>query len=177
MICQSLVLLAVTATLAMQSLGDAARKEAERRKALQEQGVEAKVIDAANPRDLARNGNVTVSSPAAGSARASPPAVRTAKPDVRVRSVIQKLDRDIRQVEDRLGALRRKADAERWAPPRAGPVARRGSALPNEEKIREDIAGLELKLKRLREDRLDAYNDARKAGLLPGEIDGKGITP
>jgi hypothetical protein len=36
---------------------------------------------------------------------------------------------------------------------------------------------LELKLKRLRQDRLHVYDAALRSGFLPGEIDGKGITP
>ncbi len=177
MTCHGVVVLVLGALLVPQSLGDLARKEAERRRALEEQGVAAKVIDGTNGRELAPGGNVTVSSPVPGAVRARSLDVRGAKPDTRVRGVIQKLDRQIRQAEDRLRALRLKADAERWAPPRVGRIVQRGAALPNEEKIREDIAELELKLKRLREDRIDAYNNARKAGLLPGEIDGKGITP
>jgi len=34
---------------------------------------------------------------------------------------------------------------------------------------------LEAKLKRLKQERLEAYETGRKAGYLPGELDGKGI--
>lgn len=161
-----------------QSLGEAARKEAERRKALDEQGIKAKVFDTSNPAFVPPNGNISVST---GLPRKEPPSKKsdtpTARASPRFRTAIQKLDREIRISEDRLKTLGRQAQAERWAPPRTGKVPRRGTAVQNEEKIREEISELELKLKRLREERLEVYNEARKAGLLPGEIDGKGIIP
>ena len=163
---------------AAQSLGEAARKEAARRKALDEQGVQARVIEVSDPSQLAPGGNLCVSSAPPPSAvrpgRAENPAPKSGS---RARLAIQKLDRDIRATEDRLSTLRRQAEAERWAPPRTGKTVRRGGAVQNEERIREEISDLDLKLKRLRQQRLETYNDARRAGLLPGEIDGKGLIP
>jgi hypothetical protein len=87
------------------------------------------------------------------------------------------VDREIRQVEDRLALLTRRLEDQKRAPP---PVSRRSlpaAVPPAEQKLRRDIEDLQLKLKQLHAERLDAYNSARKAGLLPGEIDGRGITP
>jgi hypothetical protein len=165
------------ALILLQSLGEAARKEAERRKALEEQGISGKVIEAHDPARMASQGNISLSSPPPASARPRAADRPTGKSNERVRNAILKLDREIRQAEDRLASLRRQAQAERWAPPRAGKVVRRGGAVQNEERIREEISELELKLKRLREQRLETYDGARKSGMLPGEIDGKGIIP
>jgi hypothetical protein len=164
--------------ISLQTLSEAARREAERRKALDEQGIRAKVVDASTPAQDPAAGNLSIST---GLPRNTPPVSKrsdsAAKASPGVRASIRKLDREIKLTEDRLRTLRRQAEAERWAPPRAGKVTRRGTAVQNEERIREEISELETKLNRLREERFQIYDDARKSGLLPGEIDGKGIIP
>jgi uncharacterized protein (UPF0335 family) len=43
--------------------------------------------------------------------------------------------------------------------------------------LREEIEDLELKLKRLQQERSEVYAEGKKAGFLPGELSGKGIIP
>jgi len=43
--------------------------------------------------------------------------------------------------------------------------------------MQDQILELQSKLKRLRQERLDIYEAGKKAGFLPGELDGKGIIP
>jgi hypothetical protein len=171
-------LLFAPAGWAVQSLGELGRKEAERRKTLDEQGVRGKVIETQDPSKLAPNGNVSVSKPEPGS---RPPRLRAnaagSRSSSSIRNTIQKLDREIRGVEDRLSLVRQRAQSERWAPPPVGRISRSGSSAASEQRMRNEIQELELKLKRLQRERLEKYDAARRAGYLPGEIDGKGITP
>ena len=155
-----------------QSLSEAARREAERRRLLEEKGVTAKVISEIPASAAAAS--VTTSAPAysrtpstAGSGKATAPALKSC------RSTIERLDRQIREARDRLELLRgrldaaRKEDSELWRPSRT--AASRGKA----QQVREQVADAETRLSRLREDRLAAWDRCRRAGFLPGEIEGR----
>jgi len=161
-----------------QSLADAARKEAERRRQLAEQGVEGKVIEA-NGSGQRSTGSLTTFNPGAGQS-ARPGTVKEAKNRASLstyRNQLRKLDREILECEERQSLLRRQAEAERWSLPKSG---RRGGAAGSEsprEKLLRQAEELEARLKRLRRQRLEVREDARKAGYLPGEIDGKAVAP
>ncbi len=161
-----------------QSLAEAARREAERRKALEEHGIEGKVIDAETlPRP-----------PSADQPRSRPP--EHAKPRASgepvtgrrthagsYRSVLARIDNEIRRCEERLAVLRLRHEAEKFALPRVGRNAANRTVVGSRERIYWQIQETESKLKRLREERLGAYDAGKKAGFLPGELDGHGIVP
>jgi hypothetical protein len=164
--------------LAAQDLGELARREAQRRAGIEAQGgADRKIVQA----DLERarpGGNVTTFSVPALRTPA-PPAPRPAggRTAERYRSALQRLDRQIASVEDRIGALRARAEAEKWEIRRAG---RSGSRAPAERappKRELAIREQEVKLRRLRQERFETYDAGRRAGFLPGELDGKGIVP
>lgn len=163
-----------------QSLGELGRKEAERRKNLEERGVQCKVIEGGDPARLARNGNLSTSAPARGkrnnTASVSPRSAAS-RSVASFRTALQRLDRQIRQLEDRVSLLDRRAQTERWAPPPVGRISRSGVSAGSEQRIRHEIEDLEIRLRSLKAERLETYDAARRAGFLPGEIDGKGINP
>ncbi len=174
----ALICLTHVGLAAPQSLAEAARKEAQRRKALEQQGVEGKVVSA-GPAPAARTAE-----PAATERRATPRAgadqaglSRTRVSLRSLRTALQKLDRDIRQSEDRLSSLRARMEAEKWKLPKVGRSSRVSASSSAGERLRVQIQDLEAKLKRLRSERYDTYEAGRKAGYLPGELDGKGIVP
>ena len=161
-----------------QSLAEAALKEAERRKLLEKQGIEGKVIRS-DAGQLAPNANLTQSSPL-------PPVRKAAIPSSNdknraslqsLRKTLQKLDREIRKGEDRLEMLRTKLHDERWALPKVGRISSSTNSSDTQDRLRAQIQELELNLKYLRQERLETYGNGRKAGYLPGELDGKGIIP
>ncbi len=174
----ALICLTQVGLAAPQSLAEAARKEAERRKALEQQGVEGKVVTAA-PAPAARRAEPTAPerrvTPRSGADQAESPRSRVSlRP---LRTALQKLDRDIRQGDERLSGLRARLEAEKWKLPRVGRSSRVSANSSASEKLRSQIQELEAKLKRLRNERYDTYETGRKAGYLPGELDGKGIVP
>lgn len=161
-----------------QSLAEAARKEAERRKALEQQGVEDKVIRA-NPAPEAPGGNRGMPAPAPPS-HGSPSRGRSSKSQASlqlIRTTLQKLDREIQLGEDRLALLRTRMESEKWQLPKVGKVSRGSNNASARERLRFQIQELEAKLKHWRRERLETYETGRKAGFLPGELDGKGIVP
>jgi hypothetical protein len=165
--------------LCMQSLADIAREEAERRKLLEQQGIEGKVVegDAAH---LAPNGNLTVSTVASTGSKKPSSQISSQKDKASLRSfrsALQKLDRAIRKDEDRLKSLRARLQAERWAPPKIGRVSSRDQTTDSQDRLKSEIEELQISLKRLREERFEIYESGKKAGFLPGELDGKGIVP
>jgi len=150
--------------LSLQSLSELAKKEAERRKLLDQQGIEAKRID---QRDLSGRGNVTLSSP--------PPKVPSTEPEKkpsleRYRTQLRNLDSGIRRDEERLASLRKRLEIEKDAPVRLGRRGRSTTVETATKRLENQILELEIRLKRLREDRLKTYDAARKAGFLPGEL-------
>jgi hypothetical protein len=171
---------APAALRASQSLADAARKEAERRKSLQSQGIEGKVIKGDDPSHLAPEGNISTSSlPALSPSRAPKRAEAAAsrRSLISYQIELQKIDRQIRQTEERLNLVRARAQAERWTPLRSGKAVRSTNGGSSLERLRQQILEQETKLKRLRQERLETYSAARRAWYLPGEIDGKGVVP
>jgi hypothetical protein len=163
--------LAVLLQLGFQSLADVAREEAERRRRLDEQGVEARVIEEVSA-GSAENGNISTFTAPEKKAKKAPdefPAPK-AKPLRSFRTALQKLDQAIRQSETRLEVQRKRLQIEMRKPTD-------GKENKAQEKIRQEIENLEIKLKQLRQERSQTYAEGRKAGHLPGELDGKGIIP
>lgn len=160
-----------------QSLAEVARKEAERRQKLAQQGVQEKRIEASDPAQLAPGGTISLSSPDPRPAPARAPATK-AEPRASLRSFqtrLQKLDRDIVQAEDRLKLLRARLEAERWAPIKTAKGSKGSASSAGLEQLRWQIVEQEGKLARLRQDRSDTFQAGRKAGYLPGELEGRGI--
>lgn len=168
----TVILSSVAAMAGDQSLADMARKEAERRKGLER--IEEKVIEGGSPTQLAPGGNLTTSSsPSKGSRRQRLAGEARASPGP-IRNRIRKLDREIAETDERIAALRSRIERERWAPTKAG---RRSQTKDSPERLRTQLQELELRRKRLGQERLETYDQGRKAGFLPGELDGKGIIP
>jgi hypothetical protein len=156
-----------------QSLVEVARKEAERRQKLAD--VQARQIDGANPALVAPGGALSISSPGPVmvSAKAAP-----ARPESReslrsYQSRLQKLDREISQTEQKLKVLRLRADAERWAPIKTAKGSRGSGGSATLDQMRWQIQDLETKLAELREERSDVFQAGKRAGYLPGELEGR----
>jgi hypothetical protein len=154
--------------LPAQSLADAARKEAERRKALEEQGIPSRTI-------------IQEGSPQPSTAARIPPKASTTGekrlPATHYRTALEKLQRDISQTRERLDAARKRLEVEKSLPFRLGRNSNRTGASLNQQKLQVQLQELESRLSRLQEERRKTYDEGRKAGYLPGELDGKGITP
>jgi predicted RNase H-like nuclease (RuvC/YqgF family) len=162
--------LAASLVLGMQSLADLAQKEAERRQQLDNEGVQAKVIEG-DGAALAPNGSITVSSPAsrpqAGNDNSKD---RKGKASVKsFRNALEKLDRTIRQYESRLESLRNRLRSEK------GGFAKSDRAVAAQAKTQAQIDALQEKLEQIRNERSVVYQAGKKEGYLPGELDGKGI--
>ncbi|MDR1728860.1 MAG: hypothetical protein LBT74_13220 [Acidobacteriota bacterium] len=182
-----------------QSLADAARAEAERRRALAEQGVEGKVVEMASPEPDAgrpsRSSDSSEGAPPQGD-RPPPPASRPksqGRPGAQAgagedagsgdrpkgalqkhRAELKKLDRAIQKEERALDAKRRRLEAVRRAPPepiRLGGALSRDKRGESMRRLKEEIADIEANLKGLREDRSEAYDEGRRDGFLPGELE------
>jgi hypothetical protein len=169
--------LAVVIAFGMQSLADVARKEAERRKQVDQQGVEVKVIEG---NGVSPKGNLTVSTspkftPQMEEGRSNPTKNRASIQHYR--SALQKLDQAIRQDEMRLESLRARQQSEKWALPKIGRLSRSNTSAGNQAKLQEQIEELQAKIKKDREERDEMYQSGKKDGFLPGELDGKGIIP
>jgi hypothetical protein len=171
--------LATFIVLGMQSLADVAREEAQRRRLLEEQGIEGKVLEGkAVP--LTTDSNRTKSRISSGAPKSrstqsdSPKGQNSAR---RYKTALQKLDRTIRQDEERLQSRRLRLQAERWALPKVGRVSARSQSTDSQDRLKREIEDLETKLKQLRRERAEIYEEGRQAGFLPGELDGKGIIP
>ncbi len=162
----------------LQSLIQAARKEAERRQKLEQQNIKEKKIDpAADPSNLAPGASVSISSQrtdtvTARAAAAKPPPRRTL---LSFQTRLRKLDQDIAQASERLNKLRAQADAERSAPARMVRMPRGLSGSNTQSKLAGQIQDLEAKLKRMRLERDDTFLAGRRAGYLPGELENRGI--
>jgi predicted RNase H-like nuclease (RuvC/YqgF family) len=161
-----------------QSLADLARREAERRKVLEQEGVEGKTIQGTEVRRTSDE-NISTSSPSEDS-RKTPEKQTAPKSGVSLktyRAAIEKLDGEIRQAREKLTALRERLADLRWAPPRTGKSSASSASASSLERLSVQIQELEAKLKQLESKRLQTYDEGRKAGYLPGELDGKGIMP
>jgi len=178
--CLFLLILTTTAASVpgQQSLADAARKEAERRKALAQQGVEGKVIQR-DPGKGTSGASSTVSARAAA-VRENSVRARSSKSEAslrKIRTTLQNLDREIQHGEERLALLRARMESERWQLPKVGRITRGSTSTSSRDRLRFQIQELEVKLKYWRRERFETYESGRKAGYLPGELDGKGIVP
>ena len=160
-----------------QSLAEAARKEAERRRQLESQGVEEKVFSDEDVRNTGE-GSLTLSSPAyrPQAGRPEPLLAKGGRSPQSYTNSLKKLDREIRQSEERLTLLRSRLQAERWAIV-TGKSARKTSGNSTQERVTAEIQVLETKLKRLRDERQATYDAGRKAGFHPGELEGRGLVP
>jgi hypothetical protein len=163
----------------MQSLADVARREAERRLLLEQQGVEAKVIERDSGQRVTDEMIKHEKAPSSASARASV-LLKTNKnggSTRNYRSVVQRLDKAILKEERRLEVKRERLQSARSAPPRISGRAAGNQTSNSLARIQSEIEDIEDKLKQLRQERRDEYEEGLKAGFLPGELDGKGIIP
>ena len=152
--------------LPAQSIAEAARKEAERRKTLEEQGIQSKTIT--------RQG-VPVTPAAANPVPKSKTIPSGDRPGAtRYRVALEKLQKEILRTQERVGSVRKKLELEKNAPLRIG---RSATLAGNWQKLQAQLEEWESRLKRLQEERLRLYDEGRRAGFLPGELDGRGITP
>ncbi len=158
-----------------QSLADVARREAERRKALERQGIEGKVIssNAAPATEQRTETNMPASRTGSSPARSS----REQNTVRALRARVQKLDLAIQHGEERLTVLRARMESERWQLPKVGRISRARTGDTARERLALQIRELEAKLRNWRRERSQTYESGRKAGFLPGELDGKGIVP
>lgn len=167
----------VVAAGATQSLAEAARKEAERRRQVDQQGIPERRIDAADGSRLAPGGAISLSSPGPGTQReaAAPPKPAGGAGLRAFQTKLQKLDRDIQQSEAQLKKLKERQAAERWAPVARLGVAKGAGPANSEVQLGRQIQDLEGKLKLWRQERMDTFQAGRKAGFLPGELERRGV--
>jgi hypothetical protein len=169
---RSVSLIALVA-IGMQSLEDAAQKEAERRRQLENQGVQEKVIEG-DGESLAPSGNLTVSTPSGSKFQnvEAPAKDRKSLASIRsYRATLQKLDRAIRENEVRMDSLRARLQSERKR------IVSNGLTSSAQSKLQEQIDRLQAKVEQARKERAGIFQAGRKDGYLPGELDGKGIIP
>ena len=165
--------------LGMQSLSDVAREEAERRRLLEQQGVEAKVIER-DSRQRAADGTIKQEKvPSSPSTKASHSSTTNINRDSNrnYRGALQKLDKAILQEERRLEVKRERLQSARSAPPRISSRAVGNQTSNSLARMQSEIEDIGEKLKQLRQERMEKYEEGLKAGFLPGELDGKGIIP
>jgi hypothetical protein len=161
----------------LQSLAEAARKEAERRQGLDQQNLKVKRFESCDLAQRVPGGTISLSSPGSVAALPLTPAAKTVpRPSLRsFQDRLRKLDRDILQAEGRLKQLRARAEAERWSPTRPAKKSAGFVLSSSARQLASQIQELEAKLVRLRLDRSNAFLDGRKAGFLPGELENRGI--
>ncbi|MBN2242471.1 MAG: hypothetical protein JW793_07260 [Acidobacteria bacterium] len=164
---------------AMQSLADAARREAERRENLERSGIEGKVIEGNGEASVAE-GNVTLFAPSEvypeDTIRSTPgPEYRS--PLRQYRAKLQKLDREIEKKEVRLEKLRSRLDSLRRESLRIGNFTGLSRNEDSRDRTQEQMDELQTDLALLRKERRELYDQGRKEGFLPGELDDKGIVP
>jgi chromosome segregation ATPase len=163
----------------MQSLVDVAREETERRKSLEQQGIEGKVVEGNGP-SLAPNGNITTSTgpaivPEKTSTRSGSPKGHATL--YNYQTALKKLDREIGQNEERLASRQARLQAEKWVLPKTRRVSGGSRTKSSQGQLQAEIEGLQTKLKRLRKERSEVYELGKKAGFLPGELENKGLVP
>jgi hypothetical protein len=165
--------------LGLQSLADVAREEAERRRLIDQQGVEAKVIEIDSGQRTADRNQSQREVPPSASAKTSAASNENKNKSAAssYRSALQKLDRSILQEERRLAAKRERLQAARSAPLRISSRIDGNQTSNNLSRLQSEIEDMEAKLKQLREEWREKYEEGLRAGFLPGELDGKGILP
>ena len=80
-------------------------------------------------------------------------------------------------LHDGLAAKRARMQAEKWANLKGGKSSTGGGAENPQIRLQSEIDALQLKLEQLRDERFEAYETGKRAGFLPGELEGKGIIP
>jgi hypothetical protein len=163
----------------LQSLTDFARQEAERRRLLEEQGIQGKVIV---NNDAGSTSNGDVSMPEAPSAMREKPTAQSdsskgRKSASNYRMALQKLDRQIQQGEDRLASLQARLHAEKRSVSKTRRASGRSRPKDAAGQLQTQIQELQMKVKRLHEERFEVYESGRKAGFMPGELDGRYTNP
>ena len=162
--------------LGMQSLADVAREEAKRRLQLEERGIEGKVIEAntlpslsekdrAAPMDSSKKEKSVPDERASSQERVSLRSYRTK---------LKKLDRSIQQNEERLELIRTRLLTAQRTLNTPGKLSAVEKAIKEQERLQKEIEELQLKLKQLRRERREIYEEGRKDGYLPGELEGRG---
>ena len=160
----------------LQSLAEAARKEAERRQGLDQQNIKVKRIETCDLSQFAPGGTISLSSPQSDAALPLAAAKPPPRPSLRsFQSRLQKLDQDIMQAEDRLKQLRARTEAERWSPSRPAKGSMGFVLSSSARQLSSQIQEVEAKLARLRLERSNTFQDGRKAGYLPGELENRGV--
>ena len=76
-----------------------------------------------------------------------------------------------------LAAKRARMQAEKWANLKSGKSSRGNGAENQQSRLQAEIDALQIKLKQLRDERFEVYEAGKRAGFLPGELEGKGIIP
>jgi hypothetical protein len=163
----------------LQSLTDFARQEAERRRLLEEQGIQAKVIV---NNGVSSDASESAPMPETISAKPAKPSMRSdsqkGKNSVaRYRTALQKLEQQIQQSEERLASLRARLEAEKRSRPKTRRASSRSRTKDSASQLQTQIEELQMKVKRLREERFEVYESGKKAGFMPGELDGKYTNP
>jgi hypothetical protein len=165
----------VCVLLNMQSLTDIAREEAERRQRLEQQGIEEKIIERKEAPSAQEEHRIKA--PASSERQKKPSAENDSSKNQatvrRFRAALQKLDRRIRQEEERLAPKRARLEESRWVLPKTGRLSTQNRIIDSRERLQKEIDDLQIKLKELRQEREETYEEGRKAGILPGELDGK----
>jgi chromosome segregation ATPase len=170
---------AATSVFAMQSLADAARREAERRDRIERLGIEEKVIEE-NGICSDPGGNVSVFMPSEIESEEPAAAAFPAKDRStlrRYRAKLQKLDKDIGKGETRLESLQDRLDSLKRKSLRIEDFKGFSRNDESRDRILEQIEALKIDLKQLRKERREVFDAGRKEDFLPGELDGKGIIP
>jgi hypothetical protein len=163
--------------LGMQSLADVAREEAERRQQLEQQGIEAKIIEMHSVPSASQEHQTKAPLSPERQKKTSTENAFSKNPTIvrRFRSALQKLDRRIRQEEERLAVKRARLKESRWTLPKTGRLSARSQTADTNEQLQKEIDELQIKLKELHLEREETYEEGRKAGLLPGELEGKAL--
>ncbi|MEJ2109406.1 MAG: hypothetical protein P8Z37_05730 [Acidobacteriota bacterium] len=162
----------------MQSLADAARTEAERRKSLGQSEIEETIIEG-NGACYSGKGNVSSFKSAATEQKklitVVPSKDRSALRRYRTRlqkivGNIAKIETRLQNLKDRLRELKRK---NLLIKDLSGLALNEESQDKTSEQIEEVIGHIKLQ----KRERSDVYDEGRREGFLPGELEGEGIIP
>jgi len=167
-------------TLAPQSLVDFARQEAERRRQLEQQGVQGKIIEGNGQHLTPDSGTLTTSTEPGADVAVPSRRQETPKDQAslrRFKTSLQKLDREILRLEARLASVKSRIQNEKWEKIKTGRSSNRSRTNDFGSKLQAEMEKLHTKLKELRDERFDVFEAGRKMGFLPGELDGKGLMP
>lgn len=164
-----------------QSLADVARAEAERRRLLDEQGIEEKIVEDIPSEEAMTGKRLRNDAPPAAARRKT--SVRDADSGVRSRDALrkyrtelQKLDKAIQKEEQSLASKRRRLATARRTPPapvRIGHLSARNAAAEAMRRLDAEIKDGEDKIKQLVEERANLYDEGKREGFLPGELEGR----